>query len=159
MVLKRKLIVLAALGALLATVVPAALATAPPGPAASFLVRGSAGHVDADNQGVEVERERGNVDHAVASLTFEQGSSSGWHSHPGVVLVTVQSGALQLLNRRCEKEVIETGESFVEEGGTHLARNIRSEDAVVYVTFIIPANTPADGLSIPKQPPPGCDVT
>jgi quercetin dioxygenase-like cupin family protein len=156
--LKRKLLVLGALGALLAILVPAALATAPPGPVASFLVRGDAGRVDAFNQGVDVERERGNVSHAVAALTFQQGSSTGWHSHPGVVLVTVQSGALQLFDRKCRKEVVEVGESFEEEGGTHLARNVRTKDAVVYVTFIVPRNTPADGLSIPEQAPRGCDV-
>ena len=77
----------------------------------------------------------------------------------GVVLVTVQSGALQLFDRKCRKEVVEAGEAFEEEGGTHLARNVRRKDAVVYVTFIVPRNTPANGLFIPKESPRGCDIS
>ncbi len=58
----------------------------------------------------------------------------------------------------CEREVFEAGETFVEEGDVHLGRNRGKVDAVVYVTFMIPTKTPADGLTIPVDAPKGCNV-
>jgi quercetin dioxygenase-like cupin family protein len=94
----------------------------------------------------------------VASITFSPGRSTGWPTHPGVVLVTVASGRVQEIDADCDPEVFTAGESFVEEGDVHLARNRGSVDAVVYVTWIIPTWTPADALSVPADAPEGCNA-
>ena len=67
-------------------------------------------------------------------------------------------GTVQVIHADCEREVFEPGETFVEEGGVHLGRNRGNVNAVVYVTFIIPSKTPADGLTIPVDAPEGCNV-
>jgi quercetin dioxygenase-like cupin family protein len=126
---------------------------------ASVLARGTVvGQLDAKNDGVRVEREKGRADHVVATFTFEPGAKSSWHHHPGVVLVTVKSGSIQHWTEDCETEVFRAGDTFVEEGGTHLARNAGRVNAVIYATFIVPKRTPADGLSIVDDPPEDCDV-
>jgi quercetin dioxygenase-like cupin family protein len=130
---------------------------APPSPTVEFVARGTVGHIDAQNDGVEVQRE-GSADHVVASITFPPGSKIGWHTHPGVVLVTVGSGKLQVVHEDCEREVFEAGESFYEAGDVHLARNRGSVDTVIYATWIIPTKTPVDGLTVPADAPEGCNV-
>ncbi len=155
--MNRKRHIFIGLAAASALLVGTALA-ASPGPTVSFVARGTVGSLDAKHQGVEVERERGSADHVVASITFPPGSSTGWHTHPGVVLVTVGSGRIQELDADCEREVFEAGESFVEAGDVHVARNPGKVDAVVYVTWVIPTRTPADGLSVPADRPESCPV-
>ena len=155
--MNRKVLVFIALALLVGLFVGSALA-AQPSPSISFAARGTIGHIDAENQGVEVERERGSADHVVAQITFPPGASIGWHKHPGVVLVTVASGRLQVFHTDCERQVYKAGDSFYEEGDVHLARNRGKVDTVIYATWVIPTATPADGLTIPVDPPEGCGV-
>jgi quercetin dioxygenase-like cupin family protein len=155
--MKRKRYVFIGLTAILAVFVGTALA-ATPTPTINFAARGSVGHLDAENDGVEVQREGGSADHVVASITFPPGSSIGWHTHPGVVLVTVASGKLQVFHEDCQREVFTAGDSFYEEGAVHLARNRGTVDTVIYATWIIPTKTPADGLTVPADAPEGCNV-
>lgn len=154
--MKRKHYVIIGLVAIFGLLVGSALA-APPSPIASLLARGTVGPLDAEHQGVEVERE-GSADHVVAKVTFPPGSRVDWHKHPGVVLVTVASGRVQHIEANCERETFETGESFVEDGNVHLVRNIGTKEAVVYATWILPTKTPSDGLTIPVDGPEECDV-
>lgn len=153
--MNRKRYVFIGLAAALALFVGTALA-APPSPTIDFVARGTVGHLDAENDRVEVERERGSADHVVASVTFPPGSKIGWHYHPGVVLVTVGSGKIQLVHEDCEREVFEAGDTFVEEGDVHLARNRGNVDAVLYVTWIIPTKTAE--LTVPVDAPEDCNV-
>jgi quercetin dioxygenase-like cupin family protein len=155
--MNRKRYVLVGLAATLAIFVGTALA-APPSPTIDFVARGNVGHLDAENDGIDVERERGSADHVVASITFPPGSSISWHRHPGVVLVTVAQGRFQVIHADCEREVFKAGDSFVEEGDVHFGRNRGNVDTVVYVTWIIPTKTPADGLTIPVDAPKDCNV-
>ena len=46
------------------------------------------------NTGAVKFQTKGSVDFVNATVTFEPSGSSGWHSHPGVVLVTVASGSV-----------------------------------------------------------------
>ena len=154
--MNRKTYLLIGLAAILAVFVGTALA-APPTPTIEFVARGTVGHLDAENSGVEVER-KGSADHVVASITFPPGSSISWHKHPGVVLVTVGSGKLQVIHEDCERQVFEAGDSFYEEGDVHFARNRGNVDTVIYATWIIPTKTPADGLTIPVDAPEDCNV-
>lgn len=93
-----------------------------------------------------------------ATVTIDPLGSSGWHSHPGLVLVTVTSGTVTFYEADCSSKVHATGTSFVEsDGDTGLARNeSATTPAVVYVTYIVPAKTPNTGLRIDKPNPRGC---
>ncbi len=91
----------------------------------------------------------------VVTVTVAPGGSSGWHSHPGVVLVTVKQGAITFYNQDCNATVHPTGSSFIEaEGdGPGLAHNEGATDAIVYVTYIAPADTTVFRID---QANPGC---
>lgn len=100
---------------------------------------------------------KGPVDFVTATVNIAAGGSSGWHSHPGVVLVSVVSGSLVFYDEHCRATVHAAGSAFVESG--HKAGLVRNEStttpAVVYATYLVPAGTPNASLRIDK-PNPGC---
>ena len=93
--------------------------------------------------------------HCSASTSPTCAGSSGWHAHPGVVLVTVKSGSVVDYQADCSATVYAAGSAFVESGdGAGLVRNeTTTTPAVVYVTYIVPAGTTV--LRIDKLNP-GC---
>jgi quercetin dioxygenase-like cupin family protein len=144
------------LGAVLVVLVGSALAAAPT-ITGGTLARRTVGKLVARNDGVTLRRSVGSTDVVVARYGFQPGSSSGWHKHPGIVLVTVKSGSLQVFNHRCKKKIYEKGETFVERGRNHLARDRGNVKAVVVPTFI-PTKIPANRLTIPLQAPEVCII-
>jgi quercetin dioxygenase-like cupin family protein len=145
--------------ALLALVVGAALATTPKGVTPTPLTRATLGKIEAENKGIEVESDRTSADFALAKVVIEPGGTTGWHHHPGVALVSVNSGAVTEYDKNCHKSVIKAGDGFFESNSeVHVVRNRGKADAVLYVTFIAPTKTPADGLVILGPKPKGCNV-
>src|SRR5215210_7105406 len=145
--------------ALLALVVGAALATTPKGVTPTPLTRATLGKFEAENQGIEVESDRTSADFALAKVVIEPGGTTGWHHHPGVALVSVNSGAVTEYDKNCHKSVYKAGEGFFESNSeVHVVRNRGKDDAVLYVTFIAPTKTPADGLVLLDPKPQGCSV-
>ena len=75
-------------------------------------------------------------------IDFRAGDTTGWHSHPGPVLVQVVSGAVTLRHAahgRCLSEVVRAGHGFFEApGAVHVAENRRPAPAVLYATFVLP---------------------
>jgi quercetin dioxygenase-like cupin family protein len=145
--------------ALLAVVVGAALATTPKGVTPTPLTRATLGIFEAENNGIEVESQRTSADFALAKVLIEPGGTTGWHHHPGVTLQSVNSGSVTEYDKNCHKSVFKAGEGFVESNGeVHVVRNRGKANAVLYVTFIAPTKTPADGLVILDPKPKGCNV-
>ena len=123
------------------------------------LVRASFGQLDAQHDGIEVESQNREADVAVAKVTIGPGGSSGWHHHPGVLLVSVKSGAVTEYDHKCHKTVHKAGEGFVESHEEPmLVRNHGKGDAVVFVTFIVPSGTTEEGLRIDDPRPKECNV-
>lgn len=100
---------------------------------------------------------KGPVDFVTATVNIAPGGTSGWHSHPGVVLVSVISGSLVFYDRHCKATVQAAGSGFVESGNrAGLVRNeSTTTPAVVYATYIVPAGTPNASLRV-DLPNPGC---
>jgi quercetin dioxygenase-like cupin family protein len=145
--------------AFLALVVGAALATTPKGVTPTPLTRATLGTFEAEHNSIEVESERTSADFALAKVVIEPGGTTGWHHHPGVALVSVNSGAVTEYDKNCHKSVYKAGEGFVEtKGEVHVVRNQGKANAVLYVTFIAPTKTPADGLVLLDPKPKGCNV-
>lgn len=93
------------------------------------------------------------TDHVVQQIVWGAGSSSGWHRHPGVVVVTVQSGTLVFYDSNCRGKTFTAGQTFWESGHrAGLVRNETNADATVYATYLVPAGAP---LRI-DLPNPGC---
>ncbi|MEP6468888.1 MAG: cupin [Chloroflexota bacterium] len=132
-----------------------ALATDGIGFSLSVLSRGTLSESVHYNTGAVKLQTKGPVDFVRADATFDPLGSSGWHAHPGVVLVTVVSGSLVAYAADCSSTPYAAGSAFTESGDA--AGLVRNEDtttpAVVHVTFIVPAGTTA--LKIDK-PNPGC---
>ena len=81
----------------------------------------------------------------VQRLTFAAGAYSGWHHHPGVIIVAVQSGIVTLSDSNCGSKNYGPGQPngavFIE--GHDNAMEARSAGgAVVYVTYVVPAASP-----------------
>jgi quercetin dioxygenase-like cupin family protein len=148
--------------ALLAVVVGAALANTPSGVkatpvTATQITRATLGKFEAENKGIEVESERRSADLAIVKVVLEPGGSTGWHHHPGVVLVPVKAGTVTEYDAQCHKSVYKEGKGFVESNSeVHLVRNEGDVKAVLYATFLVPSATPPEGLTISDPQPKEC---
>jgi quercetin dioxygenase-like cupin family protein len=103
---------------------------------------------------------KGSVDVATQQLVMEGGGSTGWHSHPGPVLVTVKSGTLRLIyadDPTCTGTVYEAGDSFIDRGDAvaHIARNVSPTAQVeLWATYLVPG-APGTGFRNDVSPAPG----
>lgn len=95
--------------------------------------------------GVEV-RTKGSVDVVTQQVVIAGGGHTGWHSHPGPVLVTVKSGALRLIygnDHGCTGTVYQAGQTFIDRGDAvvHIARNVSQVDPVeLWATYFVPGD-------------------
>ncbi len=142
--------------ALVAVFAGTALATGASGFSATPLARGTISGPVKFNVGEVKLQTKADVDVASATVTIVPGGSSGWHTHPGIVIVTVKlgGGSVTHYHGDCSPTVHGPGSVFFEtaEDGPGLVRNEGSTDAVLYVTYLVPAGAP---LRI-DQPDPGC---
>ena len=86
------------------------------------------------------------TDVRVQRLVFGPNSYSGWHRHPGLVLVTVESGSLTLWQSDCSSTTygpgLPDGAVFVE-GGDEPAQATSTTGAVSYVVLVAPSADPS----------------
>jgi quercetin dioxygenase-like cupin family protein len=144
--------------ALIAAFAGTVLATGASGFHPTTLARGTMSEPVHFNTGAVKFQTKGSVDFVTVTITIDPLGSSGWHAHPGVLLVTVASGSETFYDEHCSATVHTAGTSsasFVESGDDpFLAHNeSTTTPVVVYVTYIVPAGTSA--LRIDK-PNPGC---
>jgi hypothetical protein len=89
----------------------------------------------------------------VADLVFQPGAQTGWHSHPGPVVVVIKSGALTETHSNGCITVHPQGSVFFETAGEiHNATNDAGVVTEVYATFLSPAGAPP---LIPQSNPGG----
>jgi hypothetical protein len=85
------------------------------------------------------------TDVRVQRLDFAAGAFTGWHHHPGIVIVAVESGALTLWDSDCNSKTYGPGRPdggvFVE-GGDHPVEATSASGATVYVTYVAPSADP-----------------
>ena len=93
----------------------------------------------------------------VAQFTFGPNSSTGWHTHPGKTLVTVQSGTFTVYHDNCQAHTYGPGDAFVElPSSVHVGRNETTGTVQLGVVFF---DVPIGGSPRIDQPQPeGCDV-
>src|SRR5207248_1195716 len=53
----------------------------------------------------------------IATITTDGGFNSGWHIHPGPVIVQVQDGYLKITQATCHPNVVGPGETYIETPG------------------------------------------
>jgi quercetin dioxygenase-like cupin family protein len=90
--------------------------------------------------------------------TLTPGGSTGWHQHGGPIWVVIASGTLTLYDGddpSCTGVDYPQGTAFMDPGThTHIARNEGSENAMIYVTFMLPEGG-ATRIDVPA--PGNCD--
>ena len=91
----------------------------------------------------EIEVEAGALtDIAVQSITFQPGSYSGWHSHPGPVFIQVISGTMTFYESddpTCSPVIRTAGQGYLDKGDhAHIARNESGAPATNVVTYFAP---------------------
>jgi quercetin dioxygenase-like cupin family protein len=128
--------------------------TAPPSVTTELLARGTVAsafkiHVD----GIRVSA-KGPIDIATAHLTFPPGATTGWHIHPGPVLVIVKSGTLTKYSSDCVATRYTAGQAFVERGPRDITmvRNEGATQADTIVTFLAPV-----GAKLKEDVPAPCN--
>lgn len=89
----------------------------------------------------------------VQKLEFAPGGYTGFHHHPGVVIVSVASGSLNLVDTSCATETYSAGSVFVE-SDDHPHQAVSPDGATVYVTYIVPNGSPPSFRE--EEPVPFC---
>lgn len=84
------------------------------------------------------------TDVMVQTITFQPHGSSGWHFHPGVVIVIVESGQVTTHDANCQTATYGQHQAFVESGTTPfmVSNESDTDKAVVYATIVVPAGSP-----------------
>jgi quercetin dioxygenase-like cupin family protein len=99
----------------------------------------------ADDYDVDL-KSKDNTDLLVTNLVVAPGGHSGWHSHPGPVLVVVKTGTMTLYDGddpTCTGKPHSAGTVFIEEGGmVHIARNEGTIEATMVASSFLPAGGP-----------------
>jgi quercetin dioxygenase-like cupin family protein len=149
---KRTMLVALMATALVLSAVVVASATPPSSDFMSVLIgRGQAA------RSFEVNQRRGN-DVAVNQNTIQPAGFTGWHSHPGITVVAVQSGQVTLFSEpiaggTCRVHTYTAGQVFLEHpNNEYNAVNTGAEPEVSAVTFF---NVPHGGPSRIDQADPG----
>ena len=85
--------------------------------------------------------------------TYAGGFDSGWHFHPGVVIVVVESGTVTTHDASCQTVAYGAHQSFVESGTEPfmVSNESKTETAVDVATQVAPAGGP---FRIEDDPPP-----
>jgi len=102
-------------------------------------------------------KNKGGLEVVVRSFAYAPGAYTGWHKHPGPVLITVVEGTLAFYeaDAPCTPIVVHAGEGYVDDGGGHIGRNVGGTPARDITIYLVPPFTPVSGLRIdmPKAPP------
>jgi quercetin dioxygenase-like cupin family protein len=83
---------------------------------------------------------------------YAPGGQNGWHSHPGLVIVTLISGSIEWFNGNCESKIYKAGDSWTEGSQIHAFRVLGTTAIHLSAVFIIAKD---EGLRI-DHPAPAC---
>jgi quercetin dioxygenase-like cupin family protein len=94
------------------------------------------------------------TDFVFARVTLQPDGYTGWHTHPGPLLVVVESGTLTRYDSDCNARVYAKGAAFTEPAGhrhVHMGVNKTSASVVLDITYVVPARGPLrDEAPAPK---------
>ena len=90
-------------------------------------------------------------------IVIGPGGSTGWHSHPGPVVVLIKSGALTFYSSEdptCTPRTYSAGQAFIDrgQGHVHLARNLGGQNVELWATYF---DVPVGGAFRLDAPDPG----
>lgn len=91
-------------------------------------------------------------------VTIQPGGFTGWHTHPGPLLVVVEAGTLTHFDRHCGVMTYTAGQAFEEMAGpdeVHMGANQGDQPVVLDVTYVVPSDGPLRN----DAPAPPCAAT
>jgi len=112
-------------------------------------------------QGQEVINVNNAGDTVMQKIVIAPGGHTGWHSHPGPVVVLVGSGQMSFYDSddpTCTARTYAAGQAFVDsgQGHVHIARNEGSVPLELYVTYFdVTPGVPAPAAFRIDAPNPG----
>ena len=95
------------------------------------------------------------LDVVVRRHDYAVGGTTGWHSHPFPVFVTVISGEVTFYDYAdptCTPTVVSAGEGYVDSGSGHLGRNESGQPAVDVSVIMAPVGAPFRGELVAPSP-------
>ena len=98
------------------------------------------------------------TDIVVRQHAYAAGSSTGWHTHPGPVFITVVEGEVTFYDYddpTCAPVVVRAGEGYVDTGHGHIGRNETSLPARDVTVIIAPVGGAFRGEL--EAPAPNCN--
>ena len=88
---------------------------------------------------------KGPTDIRMQKLEFAAGGATGWHHHPGMVIVAVASGTIEVWDTSCGKTAYGPGSpngSVFIEALPHAHQATSTNGATIYVTYVVPNASP-----------------
>jgi len=142
--------------AVIVTLAAVALGSPGSGVTSTTLVTANFDHTAQLNSDMVKFQTKDATDVRIQRLVFGADSFSGWHHHPGIILVSVESGAVTLWESDCSSTTygpgLPDGAVFVE-GGDDPVQATSATGATAYVTYVAP-NADPPVFRIEDDPPP-----
>jgi quercetin dioxygenase-like cupin family protein len=96
---------------------------------------------DDDGWSAKVETD-GASNFVVQDVAFVPGGYTGWHNHPGILLLTLTEGSVEWYDAKCGKHIYNAGDSWTENTPLHYVRAVGSVNARFMVTYVIAKGQP-----------------
>lgn len=144
------------------TAIGAAVLTPPTGVTGTVFTRGN--FVNSTDIKFKVKDEKEEVisinnarETVMQQINIAAGGNTGWHSHPGPVVVVVKSGQLSFYDGddpTCTVRTYTAGQAFIDsgQGHVHIARNEGATNLELYATYF---DVPPGGAFRIDAPAPG----
>ena len=101
----------------------------------------AAGDDDDDGWSAKVETD-GASNFVVQDVAFVPGGYTGWHNHPGILLLTLTEGSVEWYDAKCRKHIYNAGDSWTENTPLHYVRAVGSVNARFMITYLIAKGQP-----------------
>ena len=84
-------------------------------------------------------------------LVVGPGGRTGWHSHPGLLMITVKEGSVDFYDKDCVKRTYVAGQSFTESAEPHNVLNPGASNTRMLIAYIV---KPGEPRRIESEQPP-----
>jgi hypothetical protein len=101
---------------------------------------------------------KGGLEVVLRSFAYSPGAFTGWHKHPGPVLIQVVEGTVTFFEADdpCTPIVVSAGQGYVDTGDHgHIGRNLSGAPAKDITIYLAPPGTQVSQLRIDMAEPPG----
>jgi quercetin dioxygenase-like cupin family protein len=107
---------------------------------------------------VQLKAQKG-LEVVARSFSYGVGSFTGWHQHPGPVLISIIEGTVTFYNADdpCTPITVHAGEGYLDTGEGHMGRNLSGAPAKDVTIYLAPPGTQISQLRIDMPAPAGSE--